>query len=114
MNVNEMSASQIIGQLNMMFDWKRRPHEGKFLQRAIELLKEQDETIKKLYKILDDTCKEVREKTEQDYVCGLCQYDGAYKTDTGEWANECPGFDERDCFCMKNKIREMCGVELLP
>lgn len=48
MNVNEMSASQIIGQLNMMFDWKRRPYEGKLLQRAIELLKEQGERIEQL------------------------------------------------------------------
>lgn len=48
MNVNEMSASQIIGQLNMMFDWKRRPYEGKLLQRAIELLKEQEKEIKAL------------------------------------------------------------------
>ena len=46
MNVNEMSASQIIEQLNMMFDWKRRPHEGKFLQRAIELLKEQPDVVR--------------------------------------------------------------------
>lgn len=90
-----------------------REHEAN-CNDTIALLKEQGETIKKLYKILDDTCKEVREETEQDYVCGLCQYDGAYKTDSGDWVNECPGFDERDCFCMKNKIRAMCGVELLP
>ena len=81
---------------------------------ALELLKEQVETSIKLYRILDDTCKRVRESTEEDYVCGLCQYDGAYKTDSGDWANECPGFDSSDCFCMKNKIREMCGMELLP
>lgn len=73
-----------------------------------------DEVINRLYEILDDVCKDVRETHVGDDVCGLCQYDGAYMTESGDWANECPGFDRDDCFTMKNSIRKMCGKELLP
>lgn len=41
MDINQMSAKQVIAHLDMMFDWKRRPHEGKFLQRAFDLLERQ-------------------------------------------------------------------------
>lgn len=77
-------------------------------------MKSKDEIISELYDLLDDVCKDVRETYVHDDVCGLCQYDGAYMTDSGDWANECPGFDRDDCFTMKNSIREMCGKELLP
>lgn len=72
------------------------------------------EQVAKLYELLDDVCKSVRSEHEDDSVCGLCQYDGAYMSDSGDWANECPGFDSADCFCMKNEIRRMCGVEEVP
>lgn len=86
------------------------------IEDILELLKEQDEmakTIDELYEILNDVCKDVREETEEDYVCGLCEYDGAHKTESGDWAGECPGFESADCFCMKNEIRKMCGKELI-
>lgn len=86
---------------------------NRLLLDAIRLLGEQGEAIDKLYDILDDVCKKVREITVESYVCGLCQYDGAYRTDSGDWMNECPGFENDDCFCMKNKIRELCGKPLL-
>lgn len=54
MNVNEMSVTQVIEQLNMMFDWKRRPHEGKLLQRALDLLKEQETTLNRLRSTMED------------------------------------------------------------
>lgn len=71
----------------------------------------QKETISRLYDMLDETCKNIRECTGKDYVCGLCQYDA----DHGEYgdANECPGFETDECFCMKNEIRKLCGVELI-
>lgn len=92
-------------------------HDGCDTQKmkdAYSLLKAQKQVIDQLYSILDETCRHVRESTEEDYVCGLCQYDGAYKGDSGDWCNECPGFELRDCFAMKNEIRRMCGKELLP
>ena len=71
----------------------------------------QKEIIVRLYDILDETCKDIRERTVKDYVCGLCEYD----TDHGEYgdANECPGFETDECFCMKNEIRKLCGAELV-
>lgn len=77
-------------------------------------LKEHEDAVDELYTILDEVCQDFREKTEEDYVCGLCQYDGAYKGDSGDWCNECPGFETADCFTMNNKIRKMCGKDLLP
>lgn len=46
MDINEMDAKQVIAHLDMMFDWKRRPHEGKFLQRAFDLLNEQEQIVR--------------------------------------------------------------------
>lgn len=80
---------------------------------ALALLKAQTETINDLYGRYDGLCKEIREKYESDDVCGLCQYDGAYKGESGDWMNECPGFEANDCFCMKNSIRKMCGQPLI-
>ena len=80
----------------------------------IEDMARMQETIRRMYDILDDVCKDIRERYGQDDVCGLCQYDGAYMTDSGDYANECPGFERDDCFTMKNEIRELCGVERLP
>ena len=70
-------------------------------------------TIDELYDILDSVCRRVRERHVSDDVCGLCQYDGAYIGETGDWYNECPGFVKDDCFVMENEIRKMCGRELI-
>ena len=114
MKIEEMSVDQIISNLDMLFDWKRRPHEGKFLQAAFDKLKEQQKTISELYDILEDICKDFRQTTGQDDVCGMCMYDGcAYKGEE-DWCGYCPGFDSDECFVMGNKIRKMCGKELLP
>ena len=34
-------------------------------------LQKKDETISKMYEILDETCQDVRERTGEEYVCGL-------------------------------------------
>lgn len=75
---------------------------------------DKDAVIKYLYNLLNDVCKDVRETHVGEDVCGLCQYDGAYMGDSGDWMNECPGFESNECFTMKNSIRELCGIELLP
>jgi hypothetical protein len=38
----------------MLFDWKRRPHEGKFLQAAFDKLKEQESTLNRLRSTMED------------------------------------------------------------
>jgi hypothetical protein len=80
---------------------------------AIALLKAQEATINDLYTRYEVLCKKIREKYESDDVCGLCQYDGAYVGESGDWMNECPGFETNECFCMKNSIRKMCGQPLI-
>ena len=48
----------------------------------------------------------IRERNVDDSVCGLCEYDGAYIGQSGDWCNECPGFDKDDCFKLKDKYRK--------
>ena len=50
--------------------------------------------------------KEIRERNVDDSVCGLCEYDGAFISDSGNWCNECPGFERDDCFKLKDQYRE--------
>lgn len=55
---------------------------------------------------LEEIFASIRARTKDDSVCGLCEYDGAYIGQSGEWCNECPGFDKADCFKLKDKYRE--------
>lgn len=55
---------------------------------------------------LEEIFAHIRERNEDDSVCGLCEYDGAYIGQSGDWCNECPGFDKSDCFKLKDKYRE--------
>ena len=50
--------------------------------------------------------KDIRERHVDDSVCGLCEYDGAYIGESGNWCNECPGFEKDDCFKLKDQCRE--------
>lgn len=50
--------------------------------------------------------KDIRERNVDDSVCGLCEYDGAFMSDSGNWCNECPGFERDDCFKLKDQYRE--------
>ena len=68
MKIDEMSASQIADQLAFMFDWERRPHEGKFLQRAIDLLKGQSEIVR---------CKDCRYRSYDN--CPFNEFSELYK-----------------------------------
>ena len=55
---------------------------------------------------IEEIFSHIRERNEDDSVCGLCEYDGAYIGQSGDWYNECPGFDKADCFKLKDKYRE--------
>ena len=48
--------------------------------------------------------RDIRESNRDESVCGMCEYDGAYMGQSGDWCNECPGFEKDDCF----KLSEEC------
>lgn len=37
----------------------------------------------------EEILSHIREREENDSVCGLCEYDGAYMGQSGDWCNEC-------------------------
>ena len=60
--------------------------------------------------------RDIREANGDDSVCGMCEYDGAYIGQSGDWCNECPGFDKEDCFKLSDKCRKrwLKSVQLPP
>lgn len=54
---------------------------------------------------IEEIFANIREREVDDSVCGLCEYDGAYIGQSGDWCNECPGFDKDNCFKLKDKYR---------
>ena len=78
------------------------------LNMAIEALKKQIEyqkRIKGLVNTIEDICKNSRDRHVDDEHCGLCEYDGAHIGESGDWINECPGFDADDCFVLSKDFR---------
>ena len=41
-----------------------------------------------------------------EYISGLRMCETPYIGQSGDWCNECPGFDRDDCFKLKEKYRE--------
>ena len=68
-------------------------------QAAIDAI---NEIINRFEQILRD----IRESEVDDSVCGICEYDGAYIGQSGDWCNECPGFDKDDCFKLSDECRK--------
>ena len=56
---------------------------------------------------------DLRERHVDDSVCGLCEYDGAYMGQSGDWCNECPGFDRDDCFKLSDETRKKWTDEII-
>ena len=56
----------------------------------------------------EEILSHIRESEENDCVCALCKYDadGAYIGQSGDWCNECPGFDKADCFELNDKYKK--------
>lgn len=54
----------------------------------------------------EEILSHIRERNVDDSVCGLCEYDGMYVEQSGNWCNECPGVDRNDCFKLKDKYRK--------
>ena len=57
--------------------------------------------------------RDIREANVDDSVCGMCEYDGAYIGQSGDWCNECPGFDKDDCFKLSDKTRKKWTEEII-
>ena len=57
--------------------------------------------------------RDIRESKVDGSVCGLCEYDGAYMGQSGDWCNECPGFDRDDCFKLSDKTRKEWTEEII-
>lgn len=55
---------------------------------------------------------DIRESNVDDSVCGLCEFDGAYIGESGDWCNECPGFNRDDCFKLRDGIRKKWIAEI--
>ncbi len=71
------------------------------------------DTISKFIEGLEDIFADLRERHVDDSVCGLCEYDGAYMGQSGNWCNECPGFDRDDCFKLSDKTRKKWTEEII-
>ena len=50
--------------------------------------------------------RDIRESKVDDSVCGMCEYDGAFVGQSGDWCNECPGFEKVDCFRLSDECRK--------
>lgn len=50
--------------------------------------------------------RDIRESKGDDSVCGMCEYDGAFVGESGDWCNECPGFEKDDCFRLSDECRK--------
>ena len=68
-------------------------------QAAIDAL---NEIINRFEQIL----RVIRESKVDDSVCGMCEYDGAFVGQSGDWCNECPGFEKDDCFRLSDECRK--------
>ena len=69
--------------------------------------------IDKFIDELEEIFSDIREREVDDSVCGLCEYDGAYIGQSGDWCNECPGFDRDDCFKLSDKTRKEWTDEII-
>ena len=54
------------------------------VQKLKMLCKDQRVKIKELLEVIQDICDDQRQLHEDDSVCGLCEYDGAYIRSTEE------------------------------
>ena len=69
--------------------------------------------ISKFIDGLEEIFAHIRERHVDDSVCGLCEYDGAYIGQSGDWCNECPGFNRDDCFKLSDKTRRKWTEEII-
>lgn len=90
------------------------PQRGEEMENGDDLIYRQaaidavNEIINRFERILQG----IRESKVDDSVCGMCEYDGAYIGQSGDWCNECPGFEKNNCFKLSDKCRTRWLKEL--
>ena len=102
------SGIKVIEHLERMPSAQPETHDKRTETHACDLIDRQKVRYKltALVNELEEIFAHIRERNVDDSVCGLCEYDGAYMGQSGDWCNECPGFDMDDCFKLKEKYRE--------
>ena len=74
---------------------------GTYIRELSECKHRLLEVIENGRKFYENTCKEIREASVDEYVCGMCQYHGY---DIVGSPLECPGFSSDDCFKLNNDL----------
>lgn len=64
------------------------------------------EAVNSLIDRFERILSDIRESTVDDSVCGMCEYDGAFVGQSGDWCNECPGFEKDNCFKLSDECRK--------
>ena len=121
-----MTKQELIDHLQHLEKYTHYSEDAPALREVIEMLTERGErtgthahdTISRqaIDKFIDELCEifaDLRERHVDDSVCGLCEYDGAYLGQSGNWCNECPGFEKDDCFKLSGKIRKEWTDEII-
>ena len=86
----------------------KNSNESSLTQKGLDTISRQAVRYKlaALVNEFEEILSHIREREVDDSVCGLCEYDGAYIGQSGDWCNECPGFEKDDCFKLKEKYRK--------
>ncbi len=108
-NGNEyIDYDQALDLLNSLPSAQPETHDKRTKTHACDLIDRRKVRYKltALVNEVEEIFAHIREREVDDSVCGLCEYDGAYIGQSGDWCNECPGFDRDDCFKLKEKYRE--------
>ena len=64
------------------------------------------DALKGIINRFEQILRDIRESKGDDSVCGMCEYDGAFVGQSGDWCNECPGFEKDDCFRLSDECRK--------
>ena len=64
------------------------------------------DAVNSLIDLFERILSDIRESTVDDSVCGMCEYDGAFVGQSGDWCNECPGFEKDNCFKLSDECRK--------
>ena len=122
MRMSNQEAIEIIELARAQIEWDYPMDYAVAFDMAISAIKAQDvpdinvgdmisrQTVR--YKLaalvneFEEILSHIREHEVDDSICGLCEYDGAYIGQSGDWCNECPGFEKDDCFKLKEKYRK--------
>ena len=100
-----METVEIINRKESSYSEKPNNSDTISRQAAIDVA---NKLIDRFERILRD----IRETNEDESVCGMCEYDGAFIGESGDWCNECPGFNRADCFKLSEECRKRWLKEL--